>query len=190
MSHVVWKPVSKIREIQDRPKESVHWFEPGEVRRLHVSTGRSCLQGWLNLGSPMGEGWKHPFDFEKRLPFAENTFDLVYMDLDWIFDLRHADTDPIKQDYLRWVTDSFVAWAPGYDASFVINHYMREWGHRFLYDMTTLSDALESVGFFEVVRVEPRRSGEIHFRDLEDASQLPTRFYCMETLILEATKPS
>lgn len=215
---VVWHPSGR-----GHAREQPRWFASGELRRLHVSSGRQSLDDWLNIGDPAGEGWIYRCELGGRLPFAENTFDIAYMDrvierldypagmrllrelwrvlrpgarlrvatfdFNFLLSLGSAGPDSPGARYLKWATDSFINWAPGYDPTFVFNHYMSSWSHRFLHDETTLADALDTVGFRNVVRFEPGQSLHSSFRGLDDEGRLPYGFYRLETLILEAAKP-
>jgi predicted SAM-dependent methyltransferase len=112
------------------------------------------------------------------------TFDLGFLNR-----LASGKLGDSGADYVKWATDSFIPDAPGYDASFVVNHQMRAWGHRFLHDETTLADLLEAAGFREPVRC---RCGQSQWEDLaglESGPRAPGGFHVLETLVLETSKP-
>lgn len=77
---------------------------------------------------------------------------------------------------------------PGNTDTFVINNFVRDWGHEFIYDKKTLSDLLTSTGFTNVCEYNVCESEDIHLRDLENVSRLPEGFLQLETMTLEATK--
>lgn len=70
----MWHPVKPPSF--SKPK----WFAPGEIRKAKLCAGSPGLDGWLNLGDPAGTCWKHACDLKKPLPFAENTFDFLFLD--------------------------------------------------------------------------------------------------------------
>ena len=67
---------------------------------------------------------------------------------------------------------------------------MRSWGHRFLYDEPVLRRALEDAGFVGVTRHDLDESGEPALRGLANEKRLPEGFLRLETITLEATKPT
>ena len=72
-------------------------------------------------------------------------------------------------------------------AVFVLNHNFRAWGHQFIYDYSTLSDAMKTAGFREIARQEPQISQDPHLSNLEYRKNLVGVF---DALVVEGTKPS
>jgi predicted SAM-dependent methyltransferase len=114
---------------------------------------------------------------------------LATFDLGFLIRLGSGQLGEIGERYIKWTIDSFIPAAPGYDASFVLNHQMRAWGHKYLHDETTLADALESAGFEETVRLLVGQSSHEAFHGIEDPDRLPEGFALLETLVLEVRKP-
>jgi predicted SAM-dependent methyltransferase len=98
--------------------------------------------------------------------------------------------DHPRDDYISWATDRFIPWAPIADRTFVINNFVRDWGHQFIYDEPTLSAALRETGFVNIVRQKLQESNIDVFRGLENENRMPPGFLSLETLVLEANKPS
>ncbi len=94
----------------------------------------------------------------------------------------------LQERYIKWATDSFVRGAPYYDPVFVINNFVRDWGHLFIYDEKTLRASLERAGFTGIVRRDLNQSPEAALRGLEFERRLPEGFLQLETVTLEATK--
>jgi hypothetical protein len=76
---------------------------------------------------------------------------------------------------------------------FLLNHNLRAWGHRFLYDAEVLRMALDDAGFVEVEqcalgesRHERLRGVERHHAKGKEARERAVRF---ETMVFEATNP-
>jgi hypothetical protein len=95
-----------------------------------------------------------------------------------------------RSDYIRWATDQFIPWAPIADRAFVVNNFVRDWGHQFIYDDATLSVTLRGIGFVDVVRQKLLESNVEALRGLENETRMPRGFLSLETLTLEASKPS
>ena len=113
-------------------------------------------------------------------------------DLRFLIDLYIAGDrrTALQANYIKWATDNFVRGAPGYDPVFVINNFVRDWGHVFIYDEKILRYTLEQAGFRQVERVELNTSADEVLRNLEFEPRLPPGFLRLETMTLEATKPA
>ncbi len=111
-------------------------------------------------------------------------------DLAFLMDLGRSDRSELQNEYIRWSTSKFVKHAPAADAAFVINNFVRRWGHLFIYDETTLRAAFIAAGFDSVVRRALNDSDDPALRDLENERRLPKGFLRLETLTIEGTKPS
>ena len=111
-------------------------------------------------------------------------------DLAFLIDLYREDKNELQHEYIEWATEWFIPHAPEPVDTFVINNYVRDWGHLFIYDERVLRIALEKTGFTDIVRHEVGESEDPVFRGLENASRLPAGFLSLESVILEATKPA
>jgi predicted SAM-dependent methyltransferase len=70
------------------------------------------------------------------------------------------------------------------------NHFMRAWGHQFIYDEPSLIALLESTGFVGAARCELQQSADARLRGLAKEDRVPPGFHAMESLTVEARKPS
>ena len=102
--------------------------------------------------------------------------------------LFRSDRSPVENDYLTWATREFIPVADAVDPVFVLNNYVRDWGHQFIYDRPTLARALEHAGFSDVSYHELGESGDPHLRGLEYADRMPPGFLALESMVLEAIK--
>lgn len=93
----------------------------------------------------------------------------------------------LQERYIEWA--SATADLPGTGSGFVINHFMRGWGHRFIHDEPCLRGLLEKSGFTGVVRVGLNESDDAAFRNLANEGRMPDGFLRLESLTLEAGKP-
>ena len=109
-------------------------------------------------------------------------------DLAFLIELYRLDKSELQSEYIRWATDSFIKSAPYYDDTFVINNFVRDWGHLFIYDEKTLRSSLEKAGFTSVTRWLLNKSDDDSLQNLENEERMPGGFLQLETLSLEGTK--
>lgn len=109
-------------------------------------------------------------------------------DLKFILDLYKTRKLPIQKKYIRWFVDSYTRVNLHWD-TFVINHLMRRFDHKFIYDEKTLAASLDYGGFTKVVRLKPRQSHDKSFQGLENLPDTPKGFLELTTLCIEAIKP-
>jgi len=109
-------------------------------------------------------------------------------DLSFLVSLYRSRKSDIQERYIRWSTERFIANAPYCGDTFVINMFVRNWGHRFIYDEKVLRDSLDRVGFRGILRCGLNESEDGGLRDLENVARLPDGFLGLESVILEGTK--
>ena len=119
-------------------------------------------------------------------------------DLRFLTALHRSDLSPLQERYRAWA----VAEMPGMPegggggggadtgSGFVINTFVRAWGHRVIYDEPMLRRALENAGFVGVTECGLNESSEAALRGLANEQRLPDGFLRLETLTLEGTKPA
>lgn len=109
-------------------------------------------------------------------------------DLVKLMKLYRTDRSDVENAYLAWATREFIPSADGVDPVFVINNYVRDWGHQFIYDEPVLERTLRRVGFTDVIRCELGESADEHLRGLENPERMPPGFLDIESMVLEAVK--
>jgi predicted SAM-dependent methyltransferase len=103
----------------------------------------------------------------------------------------YTDASGVERRYVEWATARHVRVADGALPGFVVNDLMRNWGHRFLYDAETLGRALKRTGFVDLRELAPGESHDPKLRFLEGHDTvIPAEFNALETLVLEARRPS
>ena len=110
-------------------------------------------------------------------------------DLAFLISLYGKSRTHLQDNYIKWATDEFMDDAPAYCDTFVINNFVRDWGHTFIYDEKTLRLALKLAGFSGILRRDLNESEHKELRGLENDSRMPAGFMQLETFTLEATKP-
>ena len=116
------------------------------------------------------------------------TIRITTPNLAFLIDLYKNDNSDVQNEYLKFATDGFIKYAPCVDPTFVINNFVRHWGHQFIYDEKTLRAAMERAGFKKVTRRELNESDAVALRALEDTDRMPERFLRLESFTLEGTK--
>ncbi len=105
--------------------------------------------------------------------------------LQFLFDLYRSDKSPLQQEYIQW---SANRWGAKEQDTHIINFYVREWGHCFIYDEKALREALEEAGFTDLERCELNGSRWPALKNLENESRMQPGFLKLETLTMEGTK--
>ena len=108
--------------------------------------------------------------------------------LPFLIDLYKDDKSELQKEYIKWATDKFIKSATHYDDTFVINNFVRDWGHLFIYDEKTLRFSLERAGFKNIIRCDLNDSRNEALRNLENEERMPKGFLALESLTLEGTK--
>ena len=106
----------------------------------------------------------------------------------FLVDLYKPSKSDSQKRYIKENTDLWIKSAPYYDEVFVINNFVRDWGHQFIYDERTLSASLRTAGFTRISMPDFNESPEEVLRNLENEERYPEGLLRMETMTLEAKK--
>jgi predicted SAM-dependent methyltransferase len=110
-------------------------------------------------------------------------------DLEFLLDLRRPDKSPLQRDYIRWATEMHTPDVPDTaNEIFLINNFVRDWGHTFIYDEKTLRQSLQLAGFSQLRKCELQESPAECLRNLENETRMPPGFLRLESMVFEATK--
>jgi predicted SAM-dependent methyltransferase len=109
--------------------------------------------------------------------------------LERLIRLYDGDLDERQRRYLSWSVESFVADADAPLPGFVLNNFLRDWGHEFVYDPQTLRHALETAGFVDVEEVPIGESSDVRLAGLERHLSSDPEFNELETMVFEARRP-
>lgn len=109
-------------------------------------------------------------------------------DLAFLVDLYGKNKSPLQMEYIEFATKECIPYAPYPLDTFVVNHFMRGFGHQFVYDFKTLEHSLVVAGFTAITKQEVRASRDEHLSNLENEGRMPAGFLKLETIILEAVK--
>lgn len=97
-------------------------------------------------------------------------------------------TNPEKL-HLDYVEQTKPAWAPFPDPIFTFNNYVRDWGHKFIYNKKILQLSMTAAGFDNITQHAISESTDPVLQDLEISSRMPNGFLQLETMTFEAVKP-
>jgi predicted SAM-dependent methyltransferase len=109
--------------------------------------------------------------------------------LDRLIRLYDDELTDLQRRYIRWSLQTFVRHADADLPGFVLNNFLRDWGHEFVYDTRTLRHALETVGFVDVTEWPVGESGDPRLVGLERHMRSAAEFNAYETMVLEARRP-
>jgi predicted SAM-dependent methyltransferase len=110
-------------------------------------------------------------------------------DLHFLVELYQDEKSDLQRAYIKWSTDKFVKWAPDASGVYVVNNFVRDWGHQFIYDEKSLSLSLGSAGFSNIKRCSLTASDHGELSGLEHETRMPAGFLQLETITIDGTKP-
>lgn len=111
-------------------------------------------------------------------------------DLKFLIRLYEETDSTFINDYINWNATNFVHPIAPKNSVSVINNYVRDWGHQFIYDFETLKFLLLDVGFVDIVECKILNSNHDALKDLEHVDRHPDGFLELESLIVECKKAS
>ena len=176
----------RLRQLASRP------WRPRQVARLHVGSGPLVREGWTNIDMDRFPGVDYVMDVRGGLPFedvqhiyAEHFIEHLSFDDAVRFlrecrrILRPAGVLRLSTPNLDWVWQTHYAPGGSVLKCFEINKAFRGWGHRFLYDIPTLTATLRLAGFAEMTACRYGESEDPVLKGLErherylDSEELP-----------------
>ncbi|MEM7338298.1 MAG: methyltransferase domain-containing protein [Actinomycetota bacterium] len=110
-------------------------------------------------------------------------------DIGFLVDLYGPGKSQLQENYIEYLTSFPDPEAPEPLDTFVINKYVRAWGHQFNYDEPTLRRHFEAAGFVDVSRFAVGESADPVLADMENVDRMPEGYLQLETFTLEAVKP-
>jgi predicted SAM-dependent methyltransferase len=111
-------------------------------------------------------------------------------DLNFLIELYQEDKTELQKRYIVWAVKRFSDFGV-YSDTFVVNNFFRLWDHKFIYDFKTLKQVLEKSGFTNITECRVGESDDENLQNLEShAREIGDEFNRLESLVIEATKPS
>lgn len=105
----------------------------------------------------------------------------------------HARTQ-IEQEFLEYflaneIKDRKINAPVDFD-TYLINKFVRAWGHEFIYDEKSLRHMMETLGFADITRCDVMGSQHEALCRLENIDRKPPGHIALETIVMESTKPN
>ena len=110
-------------------------------------------------------------------------------DFDFLIKLLAPELSELERAYIAWSAKLFLPPHQPHTALAVVNNFVRDWGHKFIYDRATLEDALRRVGFVDIKSFAINESDDSVLRGIENPARLPEGFLQLESMTYEAVKP-
>ena len=107
-------------------------------------------------------------------------------DLKFLVKLYTDNKTDLQKGYVEYSVEQYRL--EGKTDTFVINNFVRGWGHTFIYDEKTLRDSLESVRFSNIRKYSLGKSHTDVFKNLDNIKRLPEGHLELETFTLEGKK--
>ena len=100
----------------------------------------------------------------------------------------------IEQEFLEYflaneIKDREINAPVDFD-TYLINKFVRAWGHEFIYDEKSLRHMMKTLGFTEITRCEVMESANQALCGLENIDRKPPGHIALETIVMESTKPA
>ncbi|MCL5005080.1 MAG: hypothetical protein M1404_00990 [Acidobacteria bacterium] len=97
---------------------------------------------------------------------------------------------PEQGEYVEWAIEFCNLPRHTRPECFIVNHSVRAWGHRFIYDQPTLRESLLRTGFVNVRRFPVGQSDDPNLTGLESHQISSGEFAnSFETMVFQAQKP-
>ncbi len=137
----------------------------------------------------LGQG-THIFNETYRILKPGGWLRMSTPDLAFLIALYSPKKTAVQKRYLKWSSQEFFKELGTHHEAFVINNFVRAWGHQFIYDFESFKILLAKAGFTQIRRAAPGKSKDAQMRHLEHHGQSYTEeFNQLESLVIEARKP-
>jgi predicted SAM-dependent methyltransferase len=109
-------------------------------------------------------------------------------DIHFLVQLLRPALSDVERRYVEWAHRSFIG-AGEPSAVAVVNHFVRSWGHLFIYDRPTLERDLREAGFTKTEWLPLNESSDENLRGLEHTARMPEGLLELESMTCEGVKP-
>jgi predicted SAM-dependent methyltransferase len=97
--------------------------------------------------------------------------------------------NPVQQGFLKEMMDEFHPGLPLSSPTILLNEFVRDWGHQFIYDREVLRQSMELAGFAEVASCNVKESVHPVLHGLErHGNAISDAYNVLQTMVLEGTK--
>jgi predicted SAM-dependent methyltransferase len=109
--------------------------------------------------------------------------------LEAVLALGTDSPDATQRAYAEMSATRYQLGPNGTALAVILNNMMRSWGHKFVYDRSTLEAALLDAGFTQLSWHALGQSEDAELRGLENEARMPPGLLAYETMTVEAVKP-
>lgn len=110
-------------------------------------------------------------------------------DIAFLADLLQPDLTPLQLRYIDEARSVLPDDVPATPAT-VVNNFVRDWGHQFIYDRATLTTGLAAAGFTDIVPRPVNLSDDPELSGIENAARMTEGFLELESMVFEARRPA
>ena len=115
---------------------------------------------------------------------------IVTPNLAFLKTLIEEPLDPVRAAYVRFYQREHRIPGPDGSGPHVFNHFVRAWGHQFIYDQNSLGDTLRAAGFVDVRPCALTESPHDRLRGVAKVDRMPDGFLALESITVEAQTPA
>lgn len=114
---------------------------------------------------------------------------LVTPNLAFLATLLERDLTPFQNAYIDYSVRQYAIDEGAGSGAHVVNHFMRAWGHQFIYDQRSLNRLVGEAGFVEIANCGLVESRHAPLRGIAKVDRMPEGFLAAESIVVEARKP-
>ena len=114
---------------------------------------------------------------------------LVTPNLAFLATLLERELTPFQNAYIDYSVRQYAIEDGAGSGVHVFNHFMRAWGHQFIYDQATLNRLVGEAGFVEVTAGSLAESRHAALQGIAKVDRMPAGFLAAESIVVEAQKP-
>lgn len=114
---------------------------------------------------------------------------LVTPNLAFLTTLLERDLTPFQHAYIDYSVQQYAISGGAGSGVHVVNHFMRAWGHQFIYDQLSLNRLVGEAGFVDVMAGSLSESRHAQLRGIAKVDRMPAGFLAAESIVVEARKP-
>lgn len=109
-------------------------------------------------------------------------------DINFLFRLMEPELPELEKRYVR--SSGLITHGASEPTPLsVVNRFVRDWGHQFIYDPEALEASMRAAGFESVAAFKVSQSDDPEFRNLENVDRMENGFLQLETMTLQGHKP-
>jgi len=125
-----------------------------------------------------------------RVLKSGGTLRIATPDMAFLIDLLKPELSQLQRDYVAWAAEHFLNDGTPATPLAVVNNFVRDWGHVFIYDKATLTECLERTGFTGVKDWAVGESDDAELTGIDHPQRMPEGFLALESMIFQAVKPA